>query len=90
MWTINEVQAIGTEQDAADAFSSRMAGMLNDAAVALLVSIGHQTFLFDVPATLPPASSAEIADAGSLDERYVREWPGGPASTGIITYEARV
>src|SRR4051812_11464574 len=87
MSTINEAQATGTKQAAADAFSSRMAGMLNDAAVALLVSIGHQTFLFDVLATLPPSTSAEIADAASLDERYVREWLGGLASAGVITYQ---
>ncbi len=89
MSTINAAQAIGTEQAAADDFSSRMASMLNDAAVALLVSIGHQTFLFDVLATLPPASSTEIADAAGLDERYVREWLGGLASAGIITYQAQ-
>src|SRR5258708_3014412 len=89
MSTINEAQSTGIDQAAADSFGSRMATMLNDAPVALVVSIGHQTFLFDVLATLPPASSAEIAAAAGLDERYVREWLGGLASAGIITYQAQ-
>jgi 2-polyprenyl-3-methyl-5-hydroxy-6-metoxy-1,4-benzoquinol methylase len=66
-----------------------MTNIMNDAAIALLVSIGHQTFLFDVLATLPPASSTAIADAAGLDERYVREWLGGLVSAGIVTYEAQ-
>jgi SAM-dependent methyltransferase len=89
MATINDTQAASAEQAAADNFTSRMVSILNDAAVALLVSIGHQTFLFDLLATLPPASSKEIADAAGLDERYVREWLGGLASAGIITYQAQ-
>ena len=28
-------------------------------------------------AGLPPATSAQIADAAGLNERYVREWLGG-------------
>ena len=46
MSTINDAQA--AEQAAVDSFTNRMANVMNDAAVALLVSIGHQTFLFDV------------------------------------------
>jgi SAM-dependent methyltransferase len=88
MSTVNDTQVNCTEQAAADNFTGRMVSIMNDAAVALLVSIGHQTFLFDLLATLPPASSTEIADAAGLDERYVREWLGGLTSAGIITYQA--
>jgi SAM-dependent methyltransferase len=84
----NDTQTAGVDQAAEDAFTGRMVSMLNDAAVALLVSIGHQTSLFDLLATLPPANSTEIADAAGLDERYVREWLGGLTSAGIITYHA--
>lgn len=35
--------ATSAEQAAADSFASRMVNIMNDAAVALLVSIGHQT-----------------------------------------------
>ena len=89
MSTIGDTQATSAEQAAADSFASRMVNIMNDAAVALLVSIGHQTLLFDVLATLPPASSTAIADAAGLDERYVREWLGGLVSAGIVTYEAQ-
>jgi len=77
MSTIGDTQATSAEQAAADSFASRMVNIMNDAAVALLVSIGHQTLLFDVLATPPPARSTAIADAAGLDERYVREWLGG-------------
>jgi SAM-dependent methyltransferase len=86
---MNDTQATSSDQAAADRFASRMVNVMNDAAVALLVSIGHQTLLFDVLASLPPASSTTIADAAGLDERYVREWLGGLACAGIVTYEAR-
>ncbi|MGY4650786.1 class I SAM-dependent methyltransferase [Mycobacterium sp. URHB0021] len=89
MSTIDEAEATSSDQAAADSFTNRMINIMSDAAVALLVSIGHQTSLFDVLATLPPASSKEIADAAGLNERYVREWLGGLASAGIVAYEAQ-
>lgn len=49
------------EAAASEAFAERMLQVLNDAASALMVSIGHQTGLFDVMASLPPATSDRIA-----------------------------
>ncbi|CAN5178146.1 class I SAM-dependent methyltransferase [soil metagenome] len=60
--------------DASEDFAERLVGVLNDGMLALMASIGHRTRLFDVMASLPPASSEEIAAAAGLDERYVREW----------------
>ena len=51
-----------------------MVGLLNDAMLGLMTSVGHRTGLFDTMATLPPSTSAEVAEAAGLDERYVREW----------------
>jgi Rv2258c-like winged HTH domain len=34
-----------------------------------MLSIGHQTRLFDTIASLPPSTSAQIAQAAGLDER---------------------
>jgi len=73
----NDNQATGADQAATDAFTGRMVSMLNDAAVALLVTIGHQTSLFDLLATLPPANSTEIADTAGLDERVCAGMVGG-------------
>jgi hypothetical protein len=47
---------------------------MNEAAVALMVSVGHRTGLFDVMAAMPAATSGQIASRAGLDERYVREW----------------
>ena len=56
----------------AEEFAERMLQTMNEAAVALMVSVGHRTGLFDVMAGMPAATSAEIASAAGLDERYVR------------------
>ena len=46
-----------TPEQAADPaeFATRMVHMLNEAGLALMVSVGHRTGLFDVMATMPAA-----------------------------------
>lgn len=70
-----------------EAFAELMADVLNKGALALLTSVGHQTGLFDTMSTLPPATSAGVARAAGLNERYVREWLGGMVVGGIVEYE---
>jgi SAM-dependent methyltransferase len=72
-----------------EAFAGRVVDVLNDAALALLTSVGHQCGLFDTLAALPPATCEEIAEAAYLDERYVREWLGGMVVGGFLEYEPR-
>lgn len=74
------------EKDRVEAFAERMLGTLNGAAIALATSIGHRTGLFDAMADLPPSTSADIAAAAGLDERYVREWLGAMVTGGIVEY----
>jgi SAM-dependent methyltransferase len=69
---------------AVEAFAGTMVGVFNHGALALMLSIGHQTGLFDAMAGLPPATSEEIAAAAGLHERYVREWLGAMVSGGIV------
>lgn len=69
------------------AFGQKLGGFLNGAAAALMISVGHKVNLFDTMATLPPSSAARIAEAASLDERYVREWLGAMTTSGIVTYD---
>ncbi|MDG4666332.1 class I SAM-dependent methyltransferase [Mycobacterium sp. 236(2023)] len=76
-----------TTLEATEDFAQRIAGAIDDAGVALLLSIGHQTALFDTMATLPPATSTQIADAAGLNERYVREWLGGMVASQIVDYD---
>jgi 2-polyprenyl-3-methyl-5-hydroxy-6-metoxy-1,4-benzoquinol methylase len=72
------------DQAKSEAFAERMIGTLNDAALALMTSIGHRTGLFDVMASLPPSTSQQIVDAANLDERYVREWIGAMVVGRIV------
>lgn len=65
-----------------------MLGMMNEAALALMVSVGHRTGLFDVMAVMPPATSAEIASRASLDERYVREWLAAMTVGRIVEHDS--
>jgi ubiquinone/menaquinone biosynthesis C-methylase UbiE len=69
-----------------EAFTQAMTGILNGGTLALMTSIGHQTGLFEVLATLPPSTSAQIADAAGLHERYVREWLNTMATGRIVAY----
>ena len=73
-----------------EAFAGRMGGLLNDALLSLSISLGHQTGLFDTMAELPTATSAEIAKAAGLDERYVREVLGALTTGGITTYDGEL
>jgi SAM-dependent methyltransferase len=68
-------------------FAGRMNRMLNEAALALMVSVGHRTGLFDVMAQMPAATSAEIASRASLHERYVREWLAAMTTGRIVEYD---
>ncbi|WP_209923598.1 class I SAM-dependent methyltransferase [Mycolicibacterium lutetiense] len=84
--------ANGTDQQAisetAEDFFERITSAIDSAGLTLLLSIGHQTGLFDTMAQLSPATSAEIAAAAGLDERYVREWLGGMAAGRVVDYDA--
>src|SRR3954449_11989741 len=73
--------------DTTEEFAERMVGTIDGASLAILLSIGHQTKLFDTLAELPPATSAQIADAAGLTERYVREWLGGVVAGRIVDYD---
>ena len=78
-----------TEAGAGDAsdFAKRMLHMMNEAALALMVSVGHRTGLFDVMAAMPAATSAEIASSAALDERYVREWLAVMTTGRIVDHD---
>jgi 2-polyprenyl-3-methyl-5-hydroxy-6-metoxy-1,4-benzoquinol methylase len=72
-----------------DAFAARMLEVLNSGALALVVSIGHRSGLFDVMARTGPATSAQIAASAGQNERYVREWLGAMVAGRIVEYDAR-
>jgi SAM-dependent methyltransferase len=84
---IVESQTTATNENAMDpavqAFAERLMRCYNDGALALMISIGHRTRLFDALAEMDPATSQEIADACGLSERYVREWLGAMTTGGV-------
>ncbi len=71
----------------AQAFAGRLLTALNDAALCLMVSVGHRTGLFDVMTKLPPATSEELASRAGLNERYVREWLGAMVTARVVTID---
>lgn len=76
-----------SEAQGSTEFAERMLHTMNEAALALMVSVGHRTGLFDVMAPMPAATSAEIASRASLDERYVREWLAAMTTGRIIEHD---
>ncbi|MDP1821071.1 MAG: class I SAM-dependent methyltransferase [Acidimicrobiales bacterium] len=73
--------------EAAERFGERIARSLNDASLALMLSVGHQAGLLDTLAELPPSTAAAIAGASGLQERYVREWLAAMTTAGVVIYD---
>jgi SAM-dependent methyltransferase len=73
--------------EGSEEFAERLLGLLNEGALALMTSIGHRAGLFDTMASLPAATSSEIAAAAGLDERYVREWLAAMTTGGFVDHD---
>jgi 2-polyprenyl-3-methyl-5-hydroxy-6-metoxy-1,4-benzoquinol methylase len=71
----------------ATAFAATVQTALNHGALCLMMSIGHRTGLFDVMDSLAPSTSAEIAAAAHLNERYVREWLGAMVTARVVEFD---
>ena len=75
------------DQSKAEAFAGKMMDILNSSMLGLMISIGHQTRLFDIMSKLAvPSTSTEIAKVANLNERYVREWLGAMVTGRIVEY----
>ena len=72
----------------AEAFEGKVVDMLNLGSVALMTSLGHRTGLFDTMADLQYATSEEISLKSGLNERYIREWLGAMATSGVVEHRA--
>jgi len=75
------------QPEAGSPAAERLLGVLNDGCLALMISLGHRSGLFEAMADLPPSTSEEVARAAELDERYVREWLGAMLVGGIVRYD---
>lgn len=76
------------DADKHEAFGARVVGILNDASLAFMISLGHRTGLLDALGRLDRAATThEIADEAGLDERYVREWLGALVTGRVVDYD---
>ena len=70
-----------------EAFAKDLVNTLNRASIALMISVGHRTGLYDAMSEMKPATSPQIASKSGQNERYVREWLGCMVVAGIVEYE---
>ena len=65
-------------------FAGKLLQTYNGAALTIMISVGHRTGLFAAMKGMAPATSAEVALAAGLNERYVREWLGAMVTGGVV------
>jgi 2-polyprenyl-3-methyl-5-hydroxy-6-metoxy-1,4-benzoquinol methylase len=69
------------------AFGDRLLDTLNASALALMISVGHRTGLFDNMGDGRWETSEGLARQARLNERYVREWLGAMVTGKIVEYD---
>lgn len=69
------------------AFTEKLITMVNDGMAGLMISIGHRTGLFSAMKNAGGLTSDELAARAKLNERYVREWLGAMATSGIVSLD---
>jgi 2-polyprenyl-3-methyl-5-hydroxy-6-metoxy-1,4-benzoquinol methylase len=73
----------------AEAFAERFVGTLNEAALAVMTSLGHRAKLFDALAANPGLNSQVLSEKAGVNERYLREWLGVMVTSGVVDYDPR-
>ena len=71
-----------------EAFIGRVLEHTSGTMTTLLAVIGDRLGLFKNLAEYGSATARELAERTALHERYVREWLGGMATAGYVTYDA--
>lgn len=73
-----------------ETFAGWMTDALNKGALVHMICLGHRTRLFDTMSELPPATSAQVAEAAGLNERYVREWLNAMVAGRVVDYDPQL
>lgn len=73
----------------AEAFVERFVGTLNEAALAIMTSLGHRAGLFDALGANPGLNSQVLSQKAAVNERYLREWLGVMVTAGVVDYDPR-
>ncbi len=71
-----------------DSFSDYLIDNINKGSLALMLSIGHRTSLFDILSTMPPSTVEEISKKTNFNQRYIKEWLGTMVTGKIIDYDS--
>jgi SAM-dependent methyltransferase len=79
---------MGIDMDKLNAFMGKMLVDVGAAMSASLMLIGDKLGLYKALAQGGPMSSAELANATSTTERYVREWLAAQAAAGYVDYDS--
>jgi SAM-dependent methyltransferase len=67
-------------------FGRRILDIYTGGMLTQMIEVGYQVGLFEA-SKQGPATSEELAERAGAKERYVREWLGAMASSGIYSYE---
>ena len=88
MTTIEPMDVEQKDVDAAavEEFAGRLLEIITGGLLTSLIEIGRRTRLFELAAE-GAATSAELAERGGLQERYVREWLAAMATAGIFEFD---
>jgi len=80
-------QTLAFDDAKAEAFANRFVGTLNEAALAIMSSLGHRAGFFDALAANPSLTSRGLAERAGVTERYLREWLGVMVTSGVVDYD---
>lgn len=70
-----------------DACFAHLLTVLNSGMLALMISVGERTGLFETMRSLPASTSVQVAAASGLNERYVREWLAAMTAGAIVAHD---
>ena len=71
---MNDLSPITFDTAKSEAFAERLGEAFNGAALTLMTSLGHRTRLFDVFATSPNMTSAELAERAGPSAMCASGW----------------
>ena len=78
---------VSVDQDKVHDFVGKVLGDTSGMTTTILAALGDRLGLFRALAAHGPATSADLAKAASINERYAREWLGGMVSAGYVRYD---
>jgi len=82
-------QSIAIDENKLNQFIGQMLGDLGGASSVAMVRLGGSLGLYEKLHTNGPMTSAELAKAAKVHERYVREWLSHQAASNYLAYDGK-